>query len=81
MRRLGKVLHLSSMTGHPIVKARTTPRIGEKVYSGDLKPIGYVFDVFGPVDAPYVAVKPLNSQLKPVKTLFLLESKGGRKRG
>lgn len=75
MRRLGRVLHVSSMTGNLIVKAKITPKIGEKVYDGQLKPVGFVFDVFGPVESPYVAVKPLNPQAETVKTLFLLDSK------
>ncbi|RLI14078.1 MAG: H/ACA RNA-protein complex protein Gar1 [Candidatus Hecatellales archaeon] len=79
MRRLGRILHVSSMTGHLIVKAQTVPRIGEKVYDGELRPVGLVFDVFGPVESPYVAVKPLRSQVKPVKTLFLSESRRKKK--
>jgi RNA-binding protein len=79
LRRLGKVLHVSSMTGHLIVKAQTVPRVGEKVYDGELRLLGSVFDVFGPVESPYVAVKPLHSQVKPVKTLFLSEPRRRKK--
>ena len=79
MRRLGKILHVSSMTGHLIVKAQTVPRVGEKVYDGELRLVGSVFDVFGPVESPYVAVKPLRSQIKPVKTLFLSEFRRKKK--
>jgi len=79
LRRLGKILHVSSMTGHLIVKAQTVPRVGEKVYDGELRLVGSVFDVFGPVESPYVAVKPLRSQIKPVKTLFLSEFRRKKK--
>jgi len=35
------------------------PRIGDRVYGPDLKEVGVVSDVFGPVSSPYVAVRPL----------------------
>jgi RNA-binding protein len=34
------------------------PRVGERVVDENLKPVGMVFDVFGPVSSPYVSVKP-----------------------
>jgi len=34
------------------------PRIGDKVVDEQLKPVGTVFDIFGPTSTPYVAVKP-----------------------
>jgi len=80
LRRLGKVLHLSPMTGNLIVKAQVTPRIGEKVYNGELRLIGFVFDVFGPVSSPYVAVKPRSSLSRLPKTVFLPEAKGRSRR-
>jgi len=81
LRRLGRVLHVSSMTGNIIVKAQTLPRVGEKVYDGELRFIGSVFDVFGPVSSPYVAVKPRFPLTKLPKTLFLPEpSRKGKRR-
>ena len=41
-----------------ILKAENIPRIGDKVANEKLKPVGTVFDVFGPTSSPYVAVKP-----------------------
>jgi len=57
LQRLGRVLHVSS-SRNLILKAENTPRIGDRVVNQDLKPVGTVFDVFGPVSSPYVAVKP-----------------------
>ena len=57
LQRLGRVLHVSS-SRNLILKAENTPRIGDRVVNKDLKPVGTVFDVFGPVASPYVAVKP-----------------------
>jgi RNA-binding protein len=51
------VLHISS-SRNLILKAERLPRINDKVVDENLKPIGRVFDIFGPVSSPYVAVKP-----------------------
>ncbi len=57
MKRLGRVLHLSS-SRNLILKAETLPKIGSKVVDENLKSVGSVFDVFGLVASPYVSVKP-----------------------
>lgn len=57
MQRLGLVLHVSS-SKNLILKAEKLPRINDKVVDENLKSVGTVFDVFGPVSSPYVAVKP-----------------------
>ncbi|WP_309492746.1 Gar1/Naf1 family protein [Candidatus Hecatella orcuttiae] len=81
MRKLGKTLHVSQATGNVIVKASVNPKIGEKVFDGDLKLVGSVFDVFGPVTSPYVSVKPVQPLPKGYeKTLFLSDQKKERKR-
>jgi len=41
-----------------ILKAENIPRIGDTVVDENLNNVGTVFDVFGPVSSPYVAVKP-----------------------
>jgi RNA-binding protein len=57
-RRLGKVLHISSNSGNLILKAEAIASIGEPVTDGGERPVGRVFDVFGPVSNPFIAVKP-----------------------
>ncbi|MEM4727556.1 MAG: Gar1/Naf1 family protein [Candidatus Bathyarchaeia archaeon] len=57
-RRLGMVLHISSNSGNLILKAETSAIIGEPVTDRDNRVVGRVFDVFGPVSNPFVAVKP-----------------------
>ncbi len=57
MKRIGLVLHVSS-SKNMIIKAANVPRIGEDAVDENLKKIGTVFDIFGPVSAPYVAVRP-----------------------
>lgn len=56
--RLGTALHLSSSSGNLILKAESNVRIGDIVLDGDGKKVGSVFDLFGPVSSPFVAVKP-----------------------
>ena len=60
MRRIGKVLHVTK-AGEIIVRSESNqvPRIGDEVFGPDLKRVGVVADVFGPVASPYVAVRPL----------------------
>jgi len=56
LKRPGKVLHVTK--GRMIlVKATTAPPINSKVFNNKGREIGYVYDVFGPVKAPYVLVR------------------------
>ncbi|TFF92667.1 hypothetical protein EU545_00095 [Candidatus Thorarchaeota archaeon] len=59
MRRLGKVLHISTR-GSLILRTDKTPPIGKhaKVFDKKAREIGAVIDVFGPVKTPYVAIRP-----------------------
>ncbi|MDG6223138.1 MAG: H/ACA RNA-protein complex protein Gar1 [Candidatus Bathyarchaeota archaeon] len=57
MHRIGNVLHVST-TRNLILKSENIPRIGDRAVNEKLKPVGTVFDVFGPISSPYVAVKP-----------------------
>jgi RNA-binding protein len=41
-----------------VVKAQNLPRIGDQVVDENLRPVGIVFDVFGPISSPYVTVHP-----------------------
>ncbi len=80
MKRLGKVLHVSS-SGNLIVKASTVPEIGSDVVDEALRKIGFVYDVIGPVGSPYVAVKPLEGidlSNYAGKSLYILRENKGR---
>lgn len=57
MQRIGCVLHISP-SRNMILKAENVPRVGDRVVNENLRELGRVFDVFGPVSAPYVAVRP-----------------------
>ena len=65
-----------------ILKAENIPRIGDEVTNEKLKPVGTVFDVFGPISSPYVAVKPnIQSPEKLVnQVLYVAPCQEGRKK-
>jgi RNA-binding protein len=79
--RLGRVLHISP-SKNIIVKVENTPKIGAIVVDENLKQVGEVFDIFGPVPSPYVAVKPKVAKTEVLvnKILYVLPSKKGRER-
>ncbi|HMK46470.1 MAG TPA: Gar1/Naf1 family protein [Methanocella sp.] len=58
MKRLGRVLHVSSHN-HLIIRLEETslPKINAKVVTRKMDRIGTVYDIFGPERAPYVSVK------------------------
>jgi RNA-binding protein len=56
LHRIGHVLQVNP-DRNLILKAEKLPRIGAKVIDEKLKPVGKVFDIFGPVSSPYVKVK------------------------
>ncbi len=81
LHRIGYVLHVSN-TKNMILKAENIPRIGDKVTNEKLKPVGTVFDVFGPTSSPYVAVKPhiQNPEQLVNHILYAVPSKDERKK-
>jgi len=75
LRRLGSVLHLSP-SRNIILKAENSPKIGEQVVDENLKPVGTVFDIFGPVSSPYAAVRPATRDPEKLvgKKLYVIPS-------
>jgi RNA-binding protein len=61
LKRLGRVIHVSA-SRNLVLKAETVPRIGDKVVDENLKTVGSVFDIIGPVSSPYVSVKSTTSE-------------------
>jgi RNA-binding protein len=64
------------------VKIENISKIGETVVDENLKTVGKIFDLFGPVSSPYVAVRP--TILKPEeltnKTLYISPQRGERRK-
>lgn len=81
MIRLGRVLHVSP-SRNIVIKVENTPKIGETVVDENLRHVGEVFDVFGPVSSPYVAVRTKISKPEDFvgKTLYVFPSKKRREK-
>ncbi len=79
LQRLGRVRALTP-SKNMIVKTEKAPRIGSEVVDESLSVVGKVFDIIGPVSAPYAVVKP--TVREPAKLLnkpvYLLLSKTKR---
>ena len=54
---LGKGMHQSKGNNNLIITLSGEARIGQPVSDKDGKPIGKIFDIFGPVDAPFASIK------------------------
>ena len=54
---LGKILHKSKSNHNLIITLSEDANIGDKVIGKDGKNIGKIFDIFGPVIAPYASIK------------------------
>ncbi|HUT16850.1 MAG TPA: Gar1/Naf1 family protein, partial [Acidobacteriota bacterium] len=76
MQRLGKMLHVTP-SQNIVVKTDKTPKIGSAVVDENLKVVGKIFDIIGPVPSPYVVVKPAIKEPEKLtnKQLYLLLSK------
>ena len=75
LQRLGRVLHISP-SRNIIVRVENVPKLGGTVVDENLKTVGTVFDLFGPVSAPYAAVKPTTKELEKStnKVLYVIPS-------
>ncbi|MEM2901557.1 MAG: Gar1/Naf1 family protein [Candidatus Bathyarchaeia archaeon] len=59
MIRIGKISHFSSSRRLIArMESRTPPPLGSKVFDSELRPVGLLLDVFGPVKSPYLSIKP-----------------------
>jgi RNA-binding protein len=80
LQRLGRVLHITP-SRNIIVKIENLPKIGENVVDEDLKNIGKVFDILGPVSSPYAVVKPAIREIKKLANKVLYVSPHQREKG
>jgi RNA-binding protein len=79
LQRLGRVQKVTP-SENLIVKADIAPKLGAEVVDENLKVVGKIFDIIGPVSSPYAVVKPSVSDPAKLanKQLYLLLSKGNR---
>jgi len=81
LQRLGRLTNVSP-SGNAIVKAENPPKIGSEVVDENLSVVGKVFDIIGPVSAPYAVIKPTVREPARLvnKPVYLLLSKTQRSR-
>jgi RNA-binding protein len=79
LQRLGRVSNVTP-SRNLVVKAENPPKIGTEVVDENLQSVGKVFDIIGPVSAPYAVVKPTVREPDKLvnKQLYLLLSKTKR---
>jgi RNA-binding protein len=71
-QKIGEVLHMSK-SGKLIVRLHTEARIGQPVLDRGGRRVGQVFDIFGPVEAPYASIKLRDEKDDHPKELYLGE--------
>jgi RNA-binding protein len=76
---LGKVSNVTP-SRNLIVKAENPPKMGFEVVDENLNVVGKVFDIIGPVSAPYAVIKPTVREPDKLvnKPVYLLLSKTKR---
>ena len=82
LQRLGRVINVTP-SQNIVVKTEKTPKVGSTVVDENLKVVGKVFDIIGPVSSPYAIVKPNVKETERLvnKQLYLpLSQKEGSKR-
>ena len=79
LQRLGRITNVSP-SGNAIVKTENPPKLGSEVVDENLNSVGKVFDIIGPVSAPYAVIKPtVREPAKLVnRPVYLLLSKTKR---
>ena len=79
LQRLGKVISVTPSQNF-VVKLDKTPQIGSTVIDENLRPVGKVFDIIGPVSSPYAVIRPTIKAPEKLanKQLYLLLSKRER---
>lgn len=65
MKRVGEVVRTAQ--GLAVLRSpdESYPNVGTLVVDSDLKTVGRVVDIFGPVDQPYIAVSPNGGVVLP----------------
>jgi rRNA processing protein Gar1 len=63
LEKLGTVLHVSG-SGKLVIKTKKKVKTGIQVFDETLSKVGEVSEVFGPVEHPYISIKP---EMKEVK--------------
>ncbi len=57
LQRLGRVLSVTP-SQNIVLKIEKPPKLGAAVIDENLKVVGKIFDIIGPVSSPYAVVRP-----------------------
>ncbi len=57
LQRLGRVLSVTP-SQNVVLKIEKPPKLGAAVIDENLKVVGKIFDIIGPVSSPYAVVRP-----------------------
>ncbi|MCX8188561.1 MAG: Gar1/Naf1 family protein [Nitrososphaeria archaeon] len=78
MKKLGIVLH-KAKSGNLVLKATEFFKSSLTVYDDEGKKVGFVVETFGPVNSPYVLVKPTTDRIHKLlgKTLYVKDDGEG----
>ncbi len=57
LQKLGKVLNVTP-SQNLVLKIEKPPKMGAAVIDENLKVVGRIFDIIGPVSSPYAVIKP-----------------------
>jgi RNA-binding protein len=81
LQRLGRVVHVSQ-SRNIIIKLENIPKIGTVVVNENLKPVGKILDVFGPISSPYASIKPKIHETRELteKAVYVLPLKKRREK-
>jgi rRNA processing protein Gar1 len=71
-QRAGELLH-STKTGRPVYRLQAEARINQPVLDAKGRRVGDVFDIFGPVTAPYASVRLREGVTEPPREIYLGE--------
>jgi len=79
LQRLGKVSNVTP-SRNIVVKTENPPKIGFEVVDENLNVVGSVFDIIGPISAPYAVIKSNTREPEKLvnKPVYLLLSKTKR---
>ena len=79
LQRLGRVLSVTP-SQNLVLKIENPPKLGAAVIDENLKVVGRIFDIIGPVSSPYAVVKPSIKDPEKLanKQLYVSPSKRGR---
>ncbi|RLI22741.1 hypothetical protein DRO54_00400 [Candidatus Bathyarchaeota archaeon] len=85
LQRVGHVLHLSSNRNLIVRAEGRLPKIGWKAVDENLKVVGEIFDIIGPVSSPYISIRPKTQNIesfvgKPVYVIVPSHEREKRKR-